>query len=787
MHLVLPTWLERWLGVAPSGAGQATVWELETTWGLAAGATALLILLCIAWVTFFYSREAASRPRRAVLALLRIASIAIVLLMIAELMLSLRRTGLPTVAVVVDDSASMGIIDRYGAKTRAALERQLRRDDRKQLSRLNIARSLLAAKSGGLLRELDEDYKLKLYSLSDTARLAGSQSTDLEHRLAELEPRGNASLLGSGIRQIIDQTRGAPPAAIIILSDGITTAGESLSQAAQLARAKNIPLFTVAVGSAEPPRDVELSEVLVDNVVFVDDVVTFEARLRVQGLAGRKIELELRETGKPAVLARRTITLGSAPVGTARLTFRPQTVGQYLFDIVAVPLADEVDRGNNSQQRSVTVRKERIRVLLVESTPSYEFRYLSNLLARDRTVELKTVLGQADLEHAQSDPSALRSFPVRREELFAYDVVILLDVNPALLTTDALVNIRALVEQKGRGLAIVSGPKYMPLALVGSPLEPLLPIELSAASLPDPDTLAGSFSVKPTELSLASPHMQLRDNAEENERAWAELPQLHWLLSAPKLKPAARVLAVQHPAPDEAHPLPVIAMQYFGAGKVLFHATDESWRWRFRRGDDAFGRYWGQAVRYLSHSKLLEGDRGVLLRAERPEVRRGESVQLRAQFVDERRAPPADDGVRLVVERAGFANETVTLRRSAAGRGHFEGTYLPTAEGTYRARLIAPSPEAGAATADFRVLPPPGERERTVVDLDELKAAAAISRGRFYDVAAASRLPDDLPAGRQVPIEPLPPYIIWNKWWMLLLLLTLLVSEWVLRKRSAMV
>ena len=85
------------------------------------------------------------------------------------------------------------------------------------------------------------------------------------------------------------------------------------------------------------------------------------------------------------------------------------------------------------RQRLVSVRKEQIKVLLVQAYPNYEFRYLKNMLERDSTIELKTVLQDADLEYAELDHSALRVFPVRREELFAFDVVIFGDVNPALL------------------------------------------------------------------------------------------------------------------------------------------------------------------------------------------------------------------------------------------------------------------------------------------------------------------------------------------------------------------
>ncbi len=48
-----------------------------------------------------------------------------------------------------------------------------------------------------------------------------------------------------------------------------------------------MPLFTVGLGSEQPLRDLELADLLVDEVVFVDDVVNFEFKLTGRGLAGK--------------------------------------------------------------------------------------------------------------------------------------------------------------------------------------------------------------------------------------------------------------------------------------------------------------------------------------------------------------------------------------------------------------------------------------------------------------------------------------------------------------------
>ncbi len=72
------------------------------------------------------------------------------------------------------------------------------------------------------------------------------------------------------------------------------------------------------------------------------------------------------------------------------------------------------------------------------------------------------------------------------------------------------------------------------------------------------------------------------------------------------------------------------------------------------------------------------------------------------------------------------------------------------------------------------------------MDAAELTRAAEETRGRFYRVADTGRIAADLPPGRQVPIESLPPKVLWNQWWLLSAFLGLLVAEWVLRKRKGM-
>ena len=101
--------------------------------------------------------------------------------------------------------------------------------------------------------------------------------------------------------------------------------------------------------------------------------------------------------------------------------------------------------------------------------------------------------------------------------------------------------------------------------------------------------------------------------------------------------------------------------------------------------------------------------------------------------------------------------------------------------------MAVPALEGRAPAVDFTVAPPPGEFARVRMDAAEMRQAAEETKGRFYSVLAAKDLVADLPEGRQVPIETLPPHAAVEHVAGLALVLALLVGEWLLRKRGGMV
>jgi hypothetical protein len=801
-----------------------------------------------ALIVALYRREASAPTwARTLLTALRLALLLLAMLFLAEAVLTLDRTGLPTFVVMIDDSASGQVEDAYAdaaAQGRAAQLAAL--SGRPRPDRLALGVGYLLQDDAKLLRSLAERQRVRLYRVSDAAVEVGEierpdQVDALLAKLKELDTVGEQTRLGDAVARVLRDLGGSPPTAILLLSDGQTTDGLRLTEAADLARKQGVPLFTVGLGDETPPRDLALSDLQVDDVVFVGDTVRFSARLSARGLnpgqggGGQATLRLLRRRPDGGLEPLETTQVPIPPEGQparVEILHRPEEVGASTFVVEVVPQDRELQVENNRIDRVVEVRDQKLRVLYVEGEPRWEFRYLKTYLERDTTIDLRVLLQLSDDRFAEQDRSALAAFPPgddSPEGLFRYDVLIVGDVDPSLLNTRQMEDIVEFVTKRGGGLYLVAGELFNPLALDGKPLELLLPIRLEDARNP---VVAGvpvePFRLQPTPEGLASPLFRLGEDQAESERIRQALPPSLWYLEAPRKQPTAVVLA-EHPTQSGADgKLPLILTHNVGAGRVLFSAIDDTWRWRFRVGDRYFGRYWVQALRYLAAGRRA-GSRQAEVVADRRRYLRGQPVRLRVRFLNPslvRDLPTVNAELR----RDGQPPRPVALRAApgSADAAVFDATLGDLPEGRYTLALVPPPVlEGEPPSASFQIDPPAGEFVRLELNREELAAAARLSHGHYFRWDETSKIvadseevprpsdsdatsaavvvdeePDDrptdsggstprtlaelLPAPQQVPLDSDPPIPLWNSWPLFVLFLLLIAGEWIARKRLRM-
>jgi hypothetical protein len=765
----------------------------------------LLVLGILALIVLVGCRTArsASIQMCSLMVVLRLVVVGLIAVFLCQLKLSVERTGLPFVVVLIDDSASMQLEDRYtDRRLQRAVQRILGSRSVSVTSRLNLTKSILTMGDGDWLARVMSKHKLRVYRFSDTAQVLGahaymkrSQLSDLLKRIGELQGAGESTRPATAIRKVLADFRGASPAALIVMSDGVSTSGEADRMSAVVAEARNhgVPIFAVGTGSEQPAKDLQLYDVLLDDVGVVGVPVTVSARVKAFNFSGETTTLRLTDTQSNQVLAQQSISIGADGVDSdVELTFTPAAEGEFDLELAVQPLKDESNRENNQATRQLSVRQGRIRVLLADSVPRYEFRYLKHLLEReskaDQTITLHTLLQNADPRYAEQDASAahlLGRFPVTREQLFAYDVVILGDLDPRLLSDGIMQNLHDFVSIKGGGLILIAGAEHLPFAYRGTKLEPVLPIELDSASLPVPDQpIETGFRPRLTmQGAKGTPVFRFSDNDGLPEDVWNRLPEMYWLLAAPKLKPGAMVLMEHRSQPGDSGRLPVITLQRYGNGKVLFHSVDQLWRWRFQDPNRFYGRYWNQAIRYLIRSKFLGSDRSAELTSDRLLYRSGESAQLRLRFIDESLVPRGDTEVVVMLERRGGQQQRFALQRAPRAPTVYEATVPHLTNGSYHGWVVAPAFRDRSPSIDFRVERPQRELVARNLDRQELELTAKETGGSYHSVGTVDRLPDALPAGAPVVLSSHEPLNLWNRWEILVCLALVLSSDWMLRKK----
>lgn len=783
--------------------------SLQHSWPVPAWLTLLAAAACLAWVWRVYrgspgphdggppSRSDSSRRRVWTPLLLRSGALLLLFWMMIGVTWRRYETELPELLLVVDHSASMGHEDVLDSK-------------RGEISRFEAVKHALLNGDSRRLERLSERYRLRLFTLAQDLRELPEEQLATRLQEAALASKQDASRLGDGIAELLLRQGARSTAAIVLFTDGLTTVGRSLESAATEAQQRNVPLWLAATGEDRVKLDLRLSDLVYQDVVFPDDQVTFEAKLTCEGVLSETTTASVQLLRGTRVVAETQVELAPQDSGNAddpqatmvRLAYRASLAGQQHLTLQAAPLDGEENVENNRMDASIEVRDETIRVLLVSAHPTFDYQFLRNLLGaglrRDNQADafaLTTVLQDGDPEHHLQDAFAAQAFPATREELFAYDVVIVGDVDANAFSSAQQQSLHAFVAERGGAMVVLSGPEHTPAAWSGTPIEELLPIHPQSIAAPDPgEILERPLRLRLTALGRESAQMRLTDHAirtddggrtaNQTAEVWSQLPPIYWCLQS-RPKPGVRVLATLAGAGQGTlnEPSPVICTRFFGAGTVLFHATDESYRWSAAdAGKQLYSRYWLQTLRYLSRTKLGD-DGGVELTTDADRYRQGESPEFRVRFLNASEAPADRQGVSLVLESDGRRRQ-LRLRRWKDRRAYFSGRAEGLPEGAYRAWLAEPHVTDELPTCTFIVAPPQTEMSRLVVDLDGLQRAAKASGGAIRPLAELDQLLKELPPGRQLRVSPLPPRPLWNSNLVAAAFVGLLTLEWILRRRA---
>lgn len=777
---------------------------------------ALLLLGGMAWWSYWRdARDMISPRRRGLLVGLRIALFLLLSLIVLRPVLALTIEGRirRQLVTLLDASASMNIQDpRFEAAdiARAAMARgeidwkkglqqpldAQRAAGVKKLPRLELLRSVLKDDTLGLLARFARDYDTGTFTFGQTlAEIGGgaaakgpanpSSSSDPYEWIDRLTAESQTTALGDAVREVLERKRGQPLAGIFLATDGASNVGTAPLEAARLARAEGVPLYIYGVGITSP-RDIIVANLFTQDVAFVKDELAVTVRVRGQGLRGETAKITL-QLGDETV-ASKELAFTDEEEQTVALPFTPKRVGEYELRASIAPRPDETAKENNAVSQRLKVIDSKIKVLLVEETPRWEFRYLQSVLLRDRRADLKCWLVEGDPTIADAVGSPyIKGFPATKEELFKYDLVVLGDVGVKEIGAMPLEWLGEFVSKFGGSCLFLAGPRYNPASYRGTELEKLLPVELgeSAARAPGPE--------RPTMLELTpqgrtSAMLKLSAKEDENLAIWKRLPRVYWVARVARAKPAAQILLqdIDTTKASRFGKMPVMAQQQYGLGQVLYVGTDNTWRWRRNADERFYPVLWGQIAQKLGLAHLLGGSKRTQLSVDKQSYATGDRVTVYARLYSPDFKPVTDPAMEgsFVIKPAGAAaapgvRQGVTLRAVPEQPGMYRGDFTAVAPGLHQFSMkIDPETAIEFGVAEARY-----ESGETAMNETLLRQMAQLSGGEFYREETLSQLPAALTA-KSERISSVVDAELWSSPFYFCLVLAVATVEWTLRKRA---
>ncbi len=732
--------------------GQWPAWVLAVAAVLAAGGLGYMI-----WRRRKSVAPSMRGPRTAVVWVLQSLLVCLLLFLLWQPALSIAtlRPQQNIVALVIDDSKSMATQE----------EGQTRKEQ------------VLKTINGGLLSSLQAKFQVRLYRFGD--------HLERMEKLDQLTAGAPATRIGDSLKEVLADASTLPIGAVVLLSDGADNSGGIDLETISDIKRQRIPVHTIGFGREKMERDIELTDVQLPVRSLAKSRLEAQVSFRQAGFRGDKAHLAVRESGK--VLAARDIVLkGDGAVQTEAVLFNAGDAGVKNLEFTVDPLQNETNRNNNTQTRVLNVDSARPRVLYMEGEPRWDFKFIRRAVEDDknigmysivRTTQNKALTLTADDKH----PELKDGFPVKVEDLFDFQGLVLGSVEASYFTPAQQDLIQQFVDRRGGGLLFLGGRTALAEGAYDKPpFDDLLPVHLPNHK--------NTFHREPATPELTSSGRdslicRIEEDPEANFNRWKKLPYLMDYQDAGTAKPGATILANMTAA---GRTLPLLVTQKYGRGRTAVFATGGDWRWQMLQPlqDMSHEIFWRQLLRWL----VSDTPTRVVASTPRPVLEDNGRVHLRAEVRDTTYLPTSDAEVQARVVGPDGATQTVDLHPDSVEQGVYTADWEADHPGSYVTEVVARrgQQELGRGVVTFRRENGVAENFHLEQNRELLEKLSSQTGGRYYRPNEVSRLGQDI-SYSEAGISVRETKDLWDMPAVFFVALLLCCAEWLLRRRWGVV
>ncbi len=671
----------------------------------------------------------------------------------------------PALAILIDRSSSM--------------------DTNDPVSRLDLVKKIISEESK-FMQDLKEKYSLYPFIFSSS-----SEHILIKDLLQMKLGQGQATDIGLALKQTSEELEGKHLAGIIMVTDGIHNGQwDPLT----VARSLNIPVICIGVGNRQKFQDLAIIDVATSDFVFSNTAASVQVNVIAKGYEEQEISLILKK-GLQIIQTKKIRVSKEEELIKTKFEFSPQGIGNFTYTVSIPHYKGEFSFDNNNKDFSLQVLREKTRILYICGQPSWEYKFLREVLKKNSSIDLVSFIILRNPENitivSERDLSLI-PFPVEEiflKEIFDFDVLIFENFSYTRFFPAAyLENIRKFVVDEGKAFIMLGGNKSFGRGgYQNTAIEDILPVFLEGNAEQE---VIGKFKLEVSD--FAHPIVHIGDDLKENQRIWQEMPQLDGCSKILRTKPGAIILGIHPRVRGEEQNLPVLAVWQKGKGRVMVLTSNTTWRWSLGLASEGktsflYNRFWQRAIRWLIKAPEIKL---VRLSSDKKEYLKGEKIKIIITVLDEYYHPLKNAKLNLEVISP-LGKKTIFNENNIfqVQPGNYEAELESDVAGKYTFEAVAyKNGKLLDKDNNFcNVAVSNTELSRLNLDENLLKEIAKITNGKYLHIEDIEKdkniLPDRL---RQKVISISKQVEMWDSAYLYFLIIFMLGAEWYVRRKTGM-
>ncbi|MCH2207157.1 MAG: VWA domain-containing protein [Lentisphaerales bacterium] len=641
------------------------------------------------------------------------------------------------IGVLVDNSRSMDSEDCQGQ------------------SRLSVAQELVEAESGWVKKATSS------FNVTYNTFAADVSGLPAEGKLL-------SQVGGTNIAQALENyskvaSRGSL-GAVLLLTDGQENSGSAIELAKKF-KSSGVPINVIAVGGQKELQDVELK--FHNPLKRSSKKKEFELFVKVKKNTDTNLREEVILSSYGVELGRKLIDL-PAGKGEELISFslREFTAGFKNYRAAIAVSTQEMIKSNNVDYTAVDITDDnKIKILYFSGNLSWEYKYLDKLCDDSENLQLTALIRTGEnawYYYAGKEEKKFNVFP-ETTELIEYDVIIC-DLGAEYLLTEKIVgDIEKFAFDKGGGVLFLGRQKQE------SRFSGLMPVGKLM-----PKSTSGKKVMQLSENSMLVPRSR-KDLTDLSQVLSVKGGKMFFASSVKDLKTSARFDLKLRGSSNNV----ILSSLYYGAGRTAYLGI-ETWPWKMNPDNDGehYDVFWKRLLTWLSSASVKQLS---VLPAYR-KFAAGEAMDVGVDLLDPDFEPSLTADVEAILKSPSGKVTTLKLPSSLDLEGRFALDYIPVESGEYSLSINVKFADDSVLTDKVAFLAAEASGETGTLPLNDrlLKDVARITGGEYFSWQDTPL--KELKLSSNVPVIQSRTYLF-NSWWIMLIIISLLCLEWFLRRR----